>query len=58
MKTLNFKELMKLNFKELTNQELLDITDININKGGIPFLAVCEVRKRGLRKFTNKTVTS
>jgi len=47
-----------LNFKKLTNQELLDLTDININKGGIPYLAVCEVRKRGLRKFTTKTVTS
>tara|TARA_R110000803_G_scaffold59157_1_gene117553 strand:+ start:455 stop:628 length:174 start_codon:yes stop_codon:yes gene_type:complete len=51
-------ELKTSNFKELTNQELLDLTDININKGGIPLLAVCEVKKRRLRKFTTKTVTS
>tara|TARA_R110001606_G_scaffold271017_1_gene419566 strand:+ start:241 stop:417 length:177 start_codon:yes stop_codon:yes gene_type:complete len=52
------KNRIKATLEELTDQELLDLTDININKGGIPYLAVCEVRKRGLRKFTSKTVTS
>jgi hypothetical protein len=36
----------------------LDITDVNINKGGIPFKAVQEVQKRGLRKSVNRTVNS
>lgn len=46
------------NYTKLSNKELLDITDIKINKGGIPFKAVEEVKKRGLRKYINRTINS
>lgn len=46
------------NYTELSDEELLKITDRNINKGGIPFQAVNEVRKRGLKKFVNRTINS
>jgi hypothetical protein len=45
-------------FKTLTDKELLDLTDAKINKGGIPFKAVQEVQKRGLRKYINRTINS
>ena len=46
------------NYTELSDKELLEITDININKGGIPLQAVNEVRRRGLKKFVNRTINS
>lgn len=47
-----------MDYTKLTDQELLDLTDANKNKGDIPLKAVMEVQKRKLRKYTNKTVTS
>ena len=48
----------KKNYSKMTDNELLSIVDPNINKGGIPLLAVMEVQKRNLKKMTKKTVTS
>jgi hypothetical protein len=39
-------------YTKLSNEELIQIVDININKGGIPLAAVAEAQKRGLRKKT------
>lgn len=45
-------------YTKFNDKDLLDITDVNINKGGIPFKAVQEVQKRGLRKYFNRTINS
>jgi hypothetical protein len=45
-------------YTKFDDKALLDITDINVNKGGIPFKAVHEVQKRGLRKYVNRTVNT
>ena len=45
-------------YTTFSDKDLLDITNININKGGIPLKAVMEVKKRGLRKYTNRTINS
>jgi hypothetical protein len=45
-------------YTKLSDKELLSITDANINKGSIPFKAVEEVRKRGLKKYVTKTINS
>jgi len=41
-----------------TDQELLDLTDAKLNRGPIPFGAVKEVQRRGLKKFINRTINS
>jgi hypothetical protein len=45
-------------YTKFDDKALLDITDIDVNKGGIPFKAVQEVQKRGLRKYVNRTVNT
>jgi hypothetical protein len=47
-----------IDYTTWTDQEILNITDINLNKRGIPYKAVQECQKRKLRKYTTKTVTS
>lgn len=47
-----------MNFREVNDQELLNITNPNINKGSIPLKAVEEVKRRGLKKFVNRTLNS
>ena len=46
------------NYLKLTDKQLLDLTNPLINKGAIPFKAVQEVQKRGLRKYVNRTINS
>jgi len=41
-----------------TDKEILDIIDIKKNKGGIPYVAVQESQKRGLKKYVNRTINS
>jgi hypothetical protein len=45
-------------YTKFDDKALLDITDIDVNKGVIPFKAVQEVQKRGLRKYVNRTVNT
>lgn len=45
-------------YSKMTDNELLSIVDPNVNKGGIPLLAVMEAQKRGLKKMSRKTITS
>jgi hypothetical protein len=60
MKKIKNLEIMetKKDYSKMTDNELLSIVDPNINKGGIPLLAVMEAQKRNLKKMTKKTVTS
>jgi len=51
-------KIIMTNYTTFSDKDLLDITNININKGGIPLKAVQEVQKRGLRKYVNRTVNS
>jgi|DEB0MinimDraft_12_1074336.scaffolds.fasta_scaffold00020_46 hypothetical protein len=45
-------------YTKFNDNDLLDITNVNINKGAIPFKAVQEVQKRGLRKYVSRTINS
>ena len=45
-------------YTKFNDKDLLDITNVNINKGGIPLKAVQEVQKRGLRIYVNRTINS
>jgi len=45
-------------YTKFNDKDLLDITNVNINKGRIPLKAVQEVQKRGLRKYVNRTINS
>ena len=61
---INFNDIQSIGemkdswFALLSDEELLKITDRNIIKRGIPFVAINEVRKRGLKKFVNRTINS
>ena len=46
------------NYSKLTDKQLLDLTNPLINKGAIPFKAVQEVQKRGLKKYVNRSINS
>ena len=48
----------KSDYTKFNDKDLLDITNVNINKGRIPLKAVQEVQKRGLRKYVNRTINS
>lgn len=48
----------KTDYTKLTDRELKDIIDPNINKGGIPLLAVKEAQIRFPEKYLNRTITS
>jgi hypothetical protein len=45
-------------YKKFSDEDLLKITDANLNKGGIPFKAVQEVQRRGLKRFISRTINS
>jgi hypothetical protein len=47
-----------LDYSKCSDSYLLEITNIHLNKGGIPLQAVKEVQKRGLKKFVNRTINS
>jgi hypothetical protein len=46
----------KIDYTKLSNEELSQIVDPNINRGGIPLAAVAEAQKRGLRKKTRSKI--
>jgi len=50
---------MNIDYSKISDRDLINIVDPNINKGGIPLAAVVEAQKRGLRKKTRrKTIHS
>jgi len=46
------------NWELATDKEVLEITNVNTNKGAIPLKAVKECQKRGLRHYVNRTINS
>ncbi len=52
-------DMNNIDYSKISDRDLINIVDPNINKGGIPLAAVVEAQKRGLRKKTRrKTIHS
>jgi hypothetical protein len=47
-----------IDYTKMSDRDLINIVDPNINKGGIPLAAVAEAQKRGIRKMSNRTIHS
>jgi len=52
------KKQKQMEYQKMTDKELMNLTNPLINKGAIPFKAVHEVQKRGLKKYVNRTINS
>ena len=47
-----------IDYTKMSDRDLINIIDPNINKGGIPLAAVAEDQKLRLKKYTRKTIHS
>ena len=47
-----------IDYTKMSDMDLINIIDPNINKGGIPLAAVAEAQKRKLKKYSRKTIHS
>jgi hypothetical protein len=54
----NINKMENTDYSKCTDQQILDITNIQKNKGGIPLKAVQECQKRGLKKYVDRTINS
>ena len=45
-----------IDYTKMSDRDLINIVDPNINKGGIPLPAVTEAQKRGIRKKSRTSI--